>query len=77
MRMGFISLCNHITTCLGNGTISTEDNVREKLHNASEWSACRNFLQCVGTVASVATMIFQKTMGSDDLTGDPLLLGGP
>jgi hypothetical protein len=70
MRQGFANLCQHIGTCLRAKIIPIEDNVLYALYIASEWPrATMDFLRRGGSVASVASMIFEDAMLNDELSG--------
>ncbi|KAJ5267460.1 hypothetical protein N7478_010268 [Penicillium angulare] len=74
MRTGVMNLCNHIATCLRELEIPNGPNVEKVLRDASEWPpASMNFLQRGGSISAVASMLFQRAMESDELTGDSLL----
>lgn len=71
MRQGFANLCKHIATCLNANILPTQENVLSALDNASEWPPMtRNFLQRGGTVACVASKLFEMAMQQDELAGD-------
>ncbi|KAA8648109.1 uncharacterized protein ATNIH1004_003992 [Aspergillus tanneri] len=72
MRKEFMKLCDHIAACLQRNMIPNEQNVKMVLRDARERSSSRNFLQRGGSVGAVATMLFQRAVESDELSGDPL-----
>lgn len=72
MRQGFINMCNHISTCLKRKKIPNEDNVLFTLRNeTSEWPpVTENYLEGGGTVAGVATILFEEAMYANQWSGD-------
>ena len=72
MREGFVNTCDHIAKCLRQRRIPNEKNVLYIHRNeTSEWPpVTRNYLQRGGTVAAVATMLFQRAMDNDEYSGD-------
>ncbi|KAF9775824.1 hypothetical protein IL306_006051, partial [Fusarium sp. DS 682] len=72
MRQGFVNMCDHIAECLRQKKIPNERTVLYIHRNyRSEWPpVTRNYLQRGGTVAAVATMLFQGAMEQDEYSGD-------
>lgn len=72
MREGFINICDHIAKCLKQKKIPNESNVLFIHSNYTrEWPpVTKSYLQRGGTVAAVATMLFQKAMEKDECSGD-------
>ncbi|OKL58029.1 hypothetical protein UA08_06455 [Talaromyces atroroseus] len=63
MIIGFSMIWKHIVSCLRKNMLPTEANILLLVRNANVWpNHSRNFLQNGGTVSSVATMLFRKTM---------------
>ncbi|KAK4031568.1 hypothetical protein C8A01DRAFT_21238 [Parachaetomium inaequale] len=76
MRRGFINMCDHIAHCLRDGRLPDEETVLDVYRNKrSEWPpVTRNYLERGGTVAAVATMLFERAMESDAWAGDGMLV---
>lgn len=70
MIIGFSMLWNHLISCLRKNMLPTEANILLLVRNANEWpNHSRNFLQNGGTVSSVATTLFRKTMEQEEFYG--------
>ncbi|ETS84836.1 hypothetical protein PFICI_02861 [Pestalotiopsis fici W106-1] len=72
MRQGFTNMINYFAECLRRDRIPSEREVLSVLRSyQSEWPpVTKGFLQRGGSVASVATMIFQTAMYQDKWSGD-------
>jgi ribosomal protein S18 acetylase RimI-like enzyme len=71
MRQGFTNLCLYIATCIRDKMGPCEVNVLAALRDANEWPpATKSFLQRGGSIASVASMIFERAMNNDEWAGD-------
>lgn len=68
MRTGFCKLWEYFGFCLRESQLPTEENILVMVRNASDWPPhCRNFLQRGGTISSVATALFWKAIGMEEL----------
>jgi len=76
MRQGFTRMCGHIARCLREKRVPDEEAVLESFRNQrSEWPpVTKNYLQRGGTVAAVATMLFDRAMRWDEWAGDGIHL---
>ncbi|KAK6067153.1 pyridoxamine 5 -phosphate oxidase [Seiridium cupressi] len=72
MRQGFTNMFDHFAECLRRGRIPSAREVLFVLDTyKSEWPpVTKNFLQHGGSVASVATMIFETAMEEDEWSGN-------
>jgi ribosomal protein S18 acetylase RimI-like enzyme len=71
MRKGFVDLLGHIAACMQKNMIPDEFNVETIVDNTRR-SASGEFLRHGGSVETVATMLFQRAVESDELVGDSL-----
>ncbi|QKX60471.1 uncharacterized protein TRUGW13939_07616 [Talaromyces rugulosus] len=68
MIIGFCMLWNHLISCLRKNMLPTEANILLLVRNTNEWpNHSRNFLQNGGTLSSVATTLFWKTMELEEI----------
>jgi GNAT superfamily N-acetyltransferase len=72
MREGFINICGYIAECLKQRRIPNENNVLYIYQKkSSEWPpVTKHYLERGGTVAAVATMLFQKALQQGEYSGD-------
>ncbi|KAL2818211.1 hypothetical protein BDW59DRAFT_181913 [Aspergillus cavernicola] len=66
-RTGLCMLWKHLRTCIKSNMLPTEENILCLVRNSNEWPPhCRNFIQKGGSVSSIATMLFKKTMDLEE-----------
>ncbi|SPO06327.1 uncharacterized protein DNG_09016 [Cephalotrichum gorgonifer] len=73
-RRGFANMFDYVASCLREERLPTKENVLELYRNrSSEWPpVTKHYLERGGTVAAVASMVFQGAMAWDEWAGDGL-----
>ncbi|KAK3896882.1 hypothetical protein C8A05DRAFT_20243 [Staphylotrichum tortipilum] len=72
MRQGFTNMCHHIARCLRERRLPDEETVLRLFRDGrGEWPpVTKHYFQRGGTVAAVATMLFDQAMHQDEWAGD-------
>lgn len=72
MRRGFTNMCHHIARCLRERRLPNEETVLRLFRDGrGEWPrVTKHYFQRGGTVAAVATMLFDRAMHRDEWAGN-------
>lgn len=61
LRVGFVNLSKHFSTCIGRNRVPDEANILEVSQGSGEWPPVTElYLRCEGTISAAVTMIFHK-----------------